>query len=641
MNRLIQINKHDYYRVVLTEVQPYELPFILTNEGFYNYISKYKDNADSFFAALFSQHKDTKPYDFNIVKTNDSLRRLSLVHPYSQYRFCDFYRQYNELITFRCSSSEFSLRYPVKIAQSYSSSTSEETVSKVRDEGVDIEEDIDGSTPIYASSFFTYNKYNFLYKFYDSYEFHRIERKFSKLHKFDISKCFENLSADMIPIAISGEDAYKDTTNTESFEEVFSELIISLNYNRTHGIVVGPEFSRIYAEIILQRIDNNIKNKLKADGLNNKVEYEIKRYVDDYFVFYNDQFHIAKIKSVAIEELAKFKLFTNESKDEYSERPFLTGVTQSKMEIRQFFDDLKRPIEINTVNKTLTIDNNFTFYSRISNSYITKIKSIVKRNNISYESISGYFLTLLRMLALDIGNISKDNCFDTITSSRLSKYILILVEISYFLYSMDSRVRSTFLLSEAIIQFSKISKTFDHDNELLINDKIMSESKFVLRHLPIRADKVETLNLAISLNELNCNMKITENDLLVLLGSKDNNTDLNYFQIIVGLYFIKDDTRYSILKNSLCDIAKLKIINCSNVFRDSECTHIVFDIMSCPYLTSQFKRTVLQIAYTNSGPLTVSFEELYTTLTENTWFVDWTELSINRLLKKKELRSAY
>ncbi|PHZ58899.1 hypothetical protein CRG86_014755 [Photobacterium leiognathi] len=65
MSKEIKINKHDYNRVVLTDVQPYELPFIITNEGFYTYL---KNDNTSFFERLFSSYDSLKPYDFKITK---------------------------------------------------------------------------------------------------------------------------------------------------------------------------------------------------------------------------------------------------------------------------------------------------------------------------------------------------------------------------------------------------------------------------------------------------------------------------------------------------------------------------------------------------------------------------------------------
>ena len=54
------------------------------------------------------------------------------------------------------------------------------------------------------------------------------------------------------------------------------------NYNETNGIVVGPEVSRIFEEVILQQIDLNVLSKLENSGLKYGVDFEVRRYVDDF-----------------------------------------------------------------------------------------------------------------------------------------------------------------------------------------------------------------------------------------------------------------------------------------------------------------------------------------------------------------------
>ena len=62
-----------------------------------------------------------------------------------------------------------------------------------------------------------------------------------------------------------------------------------INYNETNGIIIGPEFSRIFAELILQSVDRIVEQKLVSKhNLKHKVDYEIFRYVDDYFIFFNE-----------------------------------------------------------------------------------------------------------------------------------------------------------------------------------------------------------------------------------------------------------------------------------------------------------------------------------------------------------------
>ena len=45
-----------------------------------------------------------------------------------------------------------------------------------------------------------------------------------------------------------------------------------MNYNETNGIVIGPEFSRIFAEVILQQIDTSVERELLKLGYIHKVD---------------------------------------------------------------------------------------------------------------------------------------------------------------------------------------------------------------------------------------------------------------------------------------------------------------------------------------------------------------------------------
>jgi hypothetical protein len=641
MNKEITIHKHDYERVVLTEVQPYELPFIITNEGFYSYLRS--DPKRKLIGSLFDNLTETLPFDFKIIKTNDTFRKLSLIHPYGQSKFADFYRKYNELIKSKCDNSKYSLRYPFDTALYYFESDESEVSSKLKDEGVDVHELNPYDTPTYASSFYTYKNFNFLYKFYDSYTFHRIERKFNKLHKFDISKCFENLSPEMLSSTLRGEEFTKGTKDSKiSFENVFSELISYVNFGRNHGIVIGPEFSRIYAEMLLQRTDKIIENSLTFKGLMLGKDYIIKRYVDDYFLFYNEDTKLNTIKKQVIETLSDSKLFLNESKDEYFVRPFISGVTNAKLSISDYFNSLFNSIEMSKDFSELKLKGNFFNYSRLSNSYITKLKSIIKEYDIQYESISGYFFTILKKKIIEINECFKHSKIESSFLSSVSRYLLMIVDIMFFVYSMDTRVRATYLVSEIIIQISEISKKLDYEAELMISDKILQEAKFSIKNSQKGSDGVESLNLALSLETLNTKNSLSNDDIKKLIGFKEEDNNINYFQLIVGLYFIKSNNDFYRLKIELCKQAREKIINSKAPLKDSELTHIIFDLFSCPHLTKTYKQTFINELYElNIFPKHIDKIELYNAITSQSWFVDWNKISIKRLLKKKQLRSPY
>lgn len=100
------------------------------------------------------------------------------------------------------------------------------------------------------------------------------------------------------------------------FRTVFDSLMQQLNYNETNGIVIGPELSRIFAEIILQAIDNDIISDLEKKNVFFGKDYRIYRYVDDFFIFYNDHEVFSKTKASISICLTRYKLNLNKSKED-------------------------------------------------------------------------------------------------------------------------------------------------------------------------------------------------------------------------------------------------------------------------------------------------------------------------------------
>src|SRR3546814_15117433 len=92
-----------------------------------------------------------------------------------------------------------------------------------------------------------------------------------------------NVYSHTITWAVKDKLLAKEFKSAYSFEAQFDKLMQRANYNETNGIVVGPEFSRVFAEIILQRVDQKVIANLAVNGLVFNRDYEIRSYVDDFF----------------------------------------------------------------------------------------------------------------------------------------------------------------------------------------------------------------------------------------------------------------------------------------------------------------------------------------------------------------------
>ena len=263
----IKINKEDKSRVILTELLPYEVPMLFSNEGFYNII---KNDELAYFEAKVKGTKYqewneqfTLPFNYDIKKNIiGDTRTLSIIHPFTQKRYINLFENYDSLMLHLCSKSPFSLRKINKIAKFYFSPNFVFDEENLINPDREVEPEILDAESQYIKSYYTYKPIDLIYKFYDRTEFQRLEQRYNFLMEFDISKCFYHIYTHSVTWAVKDKESAKINRNKITFENTFDKLMQHSNYNETNGIVVGPEISRIFAEIILQQVDLNVLEKL-------------------------------------------------------------------------------------------------------------------------------------------------------------------------------------------------------------------------------------------------------------------------------------------------------------------------------------------------------------------------------------------
>ena len=660
--RLKRVYKSNYRRILLTEVLPYEVPILLTNEGFYLRPSECQE--EGLLGAILKPGKETHPFTYKIVKSASSYRTLYLIHPSSQHDFISFYKTYSSLMCGLTARSEFSLRAPAEVAAWYYEPDNSLRDNSIKDEGA--EANIDDAMAVqfkYASSFFLYKKYSFLYKFYDSYEFHRLEKKFKKLLKFDISKCFDNISTKRLGEAVKSELYHKEHFGKSNFENKFSKLMESANFGRNDGLVIGPEFSRIFAEIILQDVDKRVlKSNLQLQG-----SYDVRRYVDDYFLFYNDDKVGEHMLSEFQDSLEKAKLYLNESKISRHRAPFLTGITMAKKDIQDIFsalfdtfDESKKCVTpdldisesadsyADQPEEKITFIKYFKGPGVVANRLIRDIKAIVRSNEVAFETITGYFFTVIKNKIHEVYGYSAT--LDDAQQENVLKFLLVIIDVNFFVYSMDVRVRSTFLVSQISIICCRIAKLMKPVYGDEVVKKIQDEITFAMKNK--QADKissgVEVVNLLIALREISGEEDLVSADDIskfIFNENLENIKSANYFQLISVLFYIKNNPIYEILKIKLKAII-LSILATQRASVYSEASHLLLDLVRCPYLDRAFKSKMITCSFqTEFGkrPTSSELKKQYKCISLHDWFVDWSEagIKIERLLQKKELKTAY
>lgn len=577
------------------------------------------------------------------------------MHPSVQLEFVNFYKRYCSIIINSCSRSKFSLRHPYKIASHY---YEKEIALPFPESSPRTNLENIGSQPEeYTKSYFAYQQYGAIYRFYDSQEFHQIEKRFCTLKKLDISKCFESIYTHSIAWAIKSKTFAKKTITNNSFELEFDKLMRCTNDNETAGIIVGPEISRIFAEIILQKIDLELLNELSSEATY-KQDYEIKRYVDDYFIFYNSPEIGEKICSKLTEKLRCYKLHLNKSKQETLSRPFISEISIAKNNINIFFNEQFKNL-IPEGRRTLLDNYIFSDPIQTSNSIIYSLKCIIKESGASYSSTAAFIFSKL----IDGYTEILRKC-ELIHQKRKQTYhqnlfnlITIFLELGFFVYSMTPTDNTTYYLTKIIsLTLGVLDKSPSEISHSLRN-KILTESLTALTSRATRDENLSTekINLFLLLSCLNKKHLLSEDDLFKIFNLdlsielEENARRVEYFHIMSALYYIEERDLYKNFRTLLLDIIAIKFKNIRMPLQHTELLLLFVDTLTCPYLDHTTKFDLVKLVYkaqmNSEKSINKNAEEILAYFSESQWFINWgtrnrtsaqKRIDFTNFLKKKE-----
>ena len=650
----VKINKDDKARILLTELLPYELPMLFSNEGFYQIISngnyfKFFDRINQLSKANGDRKKYGIPFNYDIRKNIEGeTRTLSVIHPYCQYYFIELYEKYDSLMLHLCSKSQFSLRRISKVAKFFYSPDFVYSEDSHKNADLEVEPEMLDVETKYLKSYFTYYPIDLIYKFYDRNEFQRLEQRFNYLMEFDISKCFYNIYTHSVTWAVKDKESAKRNAREVSFENLFDKFMQLANYNETNGIVVGPEISRIFAEIILQQVDVNVLKKLEGQ-FKYGVDYEVRRYVDDYFVFSNDSKILETVKKEFQKELGFYKLYLNPAKSDIKTPPFITNVTVGKRELQElllnfydsFFEVKEKTIVDNENKEKINVLSRIRRPNSVSQRFIKDFQCIVKRNGLTYDILSK---DIIRFFKTKFTKILKEGELEN-DKEVVENLFLVLFDILFYAYSLNINSNTTFKLAQIIVIACKYLEKQTADLKHTIYSKISKEADFVLTNFQRKSKtsetNIETLNLILALKKLDDNYAISVKKIKEIFGidKQEDFERLNYFHIITLLYYIENKVEYIDLKTQIEKIVEQRFNDNDDPFSKSEFTMLFFDYINCPFVSNKSKRKIIQ----SSGYATKNLDDKIKEITDQKiWFMNWdTEIDLERILKKKEWGSSY
>ncbi|TGD57519.1 antiviral reverse transcriptase Drt3b [Flavobacterium humi] len=702
-------------RAILSDVLPYEVPITFSNRYFYRFLVNFNIFLDNekvnfennlngqekivfeeilkiLFHHDYNNEQDYKfrkiPFAYRITHKENDFRELAVIHPINQLKLIKFYDDFKESILYSCSISNFSVRKPVDIAKFTFFNDKLHQLNK-GDENDFLE--LSGKEYENLKTFFSYKKYTNIYKFYEDYRYHRAEKKYNFLFKFDIAKCFDTIYTHSISWAVLGLDAVKENVeeSKKNFSGIFDKFIQNANYGETNGILIGPEFSRIFAEIILQRIDKTVEDKVGKleKGYKNKIDYEIYRYVDDYFLFCDDEILKNEILRILKHELKEYKLSINNSKSKEYSKPIITEITIAKEKINKLFSENPR-FSIKELDKNENqkegnnedieiLNHKFSFYFNPDN-LITQYKILIKESSVDYKDVLNYSLALLNSIIERnlvnfenvylpyLGKIKSNEISDKSVINKLNKvedslttHLVSFIDFVFFIYSVSPRVNSTIKTCHILSKILTFYKLKDKsDKKFLINSnnrnrifkKILDESSLIIKKNSITEyAQIETLYLLTVIRELDKEFRIPEISLEKFIGIKANKIPdgkLNYFSIVVLVFYLGHSKKYPKLRVALLDYIENYIKNfpIEKRSKSSELTHLILDLLACPFIEDIYKIKIFALYknYTTKGELLAARRIIYFHKKHiKYWFTKWERFNLAKELEHKRSQEVY
>jgi hypothetical protein len=684
--------RHRPTRALLSEFIPYELPIGFSNSGLYAFLLKegahfvkeslvlkgnssdlralltillgpkvqpmpYEERGHSWLQVSMKQlERKTVPYRFRIRHGATDFRELAIPHPRGQLAFVAFYDNYKSLITHFGKTSPFSIRKPVE----------EVRFTIVRDDLFDHRVDPNES-PVETvghetdrlRSFFRYESFANMHGFYESSQYQDAEKKFAYLLRLDVARCFDSIYTHSIEWAIYGRDNVKSNRKAYegTFPSRFDSLISALNEDETNGILIGPEVSRIFAEIIFQRIDRDICDALEAVGIVHNVDYVGFRYVDDYFFFYNAVENKDIVQRAVGHALRAYKLHIQDAKILCVETPHLTPLSLAKVAVRQSVArslnaSLVEPAEplVNGVEASQCVD-----VTSNSLEVISAYKTALAETGVLPRELANYALVQIEEALESALLVCMSLHANTLLSAEKAKHdasttrlLAAAVESAYFVYSGSGLASAGIKVARISALSLKAAKELRHsrDREEFIKQLIYSEVCLQLIRHPMSSNAtIEGLYLLDVLSELGDGYLLPIQQLAAFL---DCDTDAagvvklpswnHAASALTILRYVKYEPRYSGLRRELEGWVVARVDALLQEQDDhAERAILALDLLNSPYIGEKAKREILRMHNVSSSPAALK------RLTEisGSWFTNWSRVDLHRDLLEKRSQHVY
>ena len=569
--------KRNSIDIILTDMRPVELPMIFTLKIFYDYLINKKIQFKIKNCKQFIDNNwHATPLKFHVLKNDFSFRELSLPNPLSMIESVYFIENYQNDIINCMDRSCFSIRkheknHDLNFVNKEKQKILYTNLSKKQMDYLNLEA---------SGNYFKIYPFQRLSSFYNSEYWFSLIGKYNYFEKVDINKCFDSIYTHTFNWIIAEKPIDSKKFKNNNIYSVLDQILQNFNGSITNGIIVGPEFSRMAAEILLQRVDEEVYFDLNNEKYNLKDDYDVIRFIDDIYIFSKNKEIADKISEIYRSKLNFYQLKFNDMKRISGELPYIWF--KWKEEISQY----------------VAYFNKMCFYNFDDNSeYLIKGKKI---NNL--KSKSSLKLKFQNIIAAEINIDSVHKMVSYMLSSIYNKLdssssktifnekgmgiaIRNFLDLIFFIYSFSL----SYVNSQKIVSIINLI-----DKE--IPSKILAKELFIITNkynyiFDTYIDDIGNLLLLISFFEINLDlhteMKLQEK----ILKSKN---PLNYAVFLLYTRYNRDFNAEFVHKIETKIAEELeKICNMKDFFLYPS-TWWIYIFINCPFISYSTNESIIQ-----------------------------------------------
>lgn len=655
----VPVKRGDHERVLITDTLPFETPIIFSGDGFYNRVKKksisgrvHSDLVDMLvFRKGPNPARVTIPFSYKVRKGVSDFRKLGALHPSALWKVKEFYGGFDEWMIHECSHSPVSIRAPFKVSGTFYERSDSDIVNQFKMGQVSSSE-IDRLSR-YNPSYFSYRGFTRLYRFFSSDDFVDLEKRYKTLRTLDVSRCFDSIYTHSIAWALMGKTLAKESKNDATSANEFDRLMMYVNHGETNGIVIGPEISRIFAEVIFQAVDLIALRRLEGHNYNHGNEYAIRRYVDDVFIFADSDAIAEQVRDGYLDALAEFNLYSNPHKMAAIPRPFTTSKTGIIDKARLLLESLSAQIFENYVQDRSRLRPASIWRSdRVTTDFLNAIKSICLEAKGSYYDLSSYLISALCDRARRL--ISRRKTVDEQEEKKYRTVISILLRLLFFVYTVAPTVNASYRMALAVTLIVRFARRMLPRECPAIEQIVYSESLSCLRAQAqhksgtfSRFVLLESINLLLVIRELGdaylIPVRLAE-DLFALGPGPEKCAEWCYFDIVSCMFYIQDRPEYNSLRIAMDAEVDRRLSDLTDVARNAEKAYLLVDMLACPFVNDARKRRWVDgfcIQFSLPAYSTIEVQEFLSQSTQSPWFINWEGVDMLTMLQKKEFVRVY